>query len=163
MNFSVKRQRLEMQGFSALDDQAISELDLWLRFTPAVCATLVAVGTMLGSVPLLIALGATALFGAVFPRHPFDLLYNYGLRYITGTRVLPPNPAPRRFACAFATVWLALTAWVFAAGAITAGRVLGAMFVAVALVTVLTDFCIPSFLFQLVGRRSMARQPGVQS
>jgi hypothetical protein len=163
MNLAVKRQRLEMQGFHGLDDQAISELGLWLRFTPAICAMLAAVATVLGSVPLLIALGATALFGAVFPHHPFDFLYDYGVRYIAGTRALPPNRAPRRFACAFATLWLALTTWAFAAGAILAGRILGAMFVGVALVLVLTDFCVPSFLFQLVTRRSVARQAGAQS
>jgi hypothetical protein len=157
-DLSVKRQRLEMQGFHGLDDQAISELGPWLRLTPAICALLVAVATVLGSVPLLIALGATALFGAVFPRHPFDILYNYGARYIAGTRALPPNQAPRRFACAFATLWLALTTWAFAAGAILAGRILGAMFVGVALVPVLTDFCVPSFLFQRITRREGTRQ-----
>ncbi len=163
MNISVTRQRLEMQGFCGLDDHAISELNVWVRFTPAVCAALVAVATTLGSVPLLIAVGTTALLGAVFPHHPIDFIYNYGIRYLTGTRPLPPNRAPRRFACGFATAWLALTAWMFATGALTAGRVLGAMFVAVALIPVLTHFCVPSFLFQLMTRRSTASQAGAPS
>jgi hypothetical protein len=163
MNRSVIRRRLEMQGFCGLDDRQISELNVWVRLTPALCATLVAIATALGSAPLLAGIAATALLGAAFPHHPFDFLYNYGIRYVTRTSALPPNRAPRRFACAFATLWLSLTAWAFASGAITSGRVLGAMFVAVALVPVLTQFCVPSFLFQLITRRSTASQVGAQS
>jgi len=145
-----------MQGFSGLDDRAVSELGPWLRFAPAICAGLVALATLLGSVPLLMAVVATALLGAVVPHHPFDLLYNYGIRHLTGTGPLPPNGAPRRFACAVSTVWLSLTTWAFAAGAITVGRVLGGAFVVVAMVPVLTDFCVPSFFFQWISRCSPA-------
>ena len=163
MNTSIIRRRLEMQGLHDLDDRAVAELNVWMRFTPAVCAAVVGIATLLGSAAFLIAIAATALFGAVFPHHPFDYLYNYGLRHITGTRKLPPNRAPRRFACGFATVWLTLTTWAFVAGAITTGRVLGALFVAVALVPVLTQFCVPSFVFQLIARRPVSSRAGAES
>jgi hypothetical protein len=159
MNTSRVRHRLEMQGFCNLDDSAVTELNVWLRFTPALCAVLVAAATLLASVPLFIAVAATAFLGALFARHPFDYIYNNGLRHITGTRMLPPNGAPRRFACGVATVWLSATAWSFAAGAITAGRILGTLFVATAMIPVLTQFCVPSFLFQwIAARRSEAVQ-----
>jgi hypothetical protein len=55
--------------------------------------------------------------GALLPFHPFDLLYNYGVRYLTGTRPLPHQGPQRRFACAIATVWLVGTGWAFHLGA----------------------------------------------
>ena len=51
-------------------------------------------GTALALTPLLWALVPFALLGSVFPVHPFDILYNLGLRYFTGTPLLPHNGAP---------------------------------------------------------------------
>jgi len=101
-------------------------------------------------------LGASALrcLGAFLPNHPFDVVYNHGLRHLLGTRPLPRSRAPRRFACAVATVWLTPTGLAFFAGATTVGYVLGAAFVLAALVPTLTDFCIPSFFYGLLfGKR----------
>lgn len=163
MNCAVQRRRLEMQGYPDLDDRTLAEIGPWLRLAPALCAGLVAAATLLGSAPLVVAIAGTAILGAILPHHPFEYLYQSGLRRITGGRPLPPNGAPRRFACAFATVWLIATAGAFATGSVVAGRILGGMFVAVAMIPVLTDFCVPSFIFQIVARRRVAaRQPGVQ-
>ncbi len=151
---AVMRRRLEIQGFCDLDDAVLSEVEPWLRFTPALCATLMGVGTALALPPLLWALVPVAALGAAFPAHPFDLVYNYGLRRLTGTRPLPPNGAPRRFACGMAAVWLMATAAAFTAGAPVVGYVLGGVLTAVAGLVATTHFCIPSLVYgALFGRR----------
>ena len=35
----------------------------------------------------------------LFPVHPFDLIYNYGVRFVTGTPPLPRRGTPSHFAC----------------------------------------------------------------
>jgi len=147
---SAIRERLEMQGFCNLDDARLAEAEPWLRFTPALCATIVAVGTVLSSEWLLFALVPFAALGAVLPLHPFDLLYNLGIRRITGTRPLPSNGAPRRFACGIAAVWITVTAASFAWGQAALGYALGGAMVAVASLVATTHFCIPSFIYRSV-------------
>lgn len=148
------RNRLEAQGFCGLDDAALEELAPWLRWSPAFCTLFMAVGVAARSPAVLWALAATALLGALLPFHPFDLLYNYGARYLTGTRPLPHQGPQRRFACGVATVWLVFTGWAFHAGEATLGFVLGIPLVLVAALVSVTHFCIPSLIYNtLFGRR----------
>ncbi len=80
------RRRLEIQGFCDIDDQTLAATAPWLRLAFALCAVLAAAGTILASPVFLYALVPVAVLAAVFPVHPFDLIYNYGLRYFTGDR-----------------------------------------------------------------------------
>lgn len=141
------RQRLETQGFTGLDDARLAEVEPWLRFTPAVCAFLMGVCTALASPAFLWALAAIAALGAIFPAHPFDLVYNFGVRRLTGTRALPPNGAPRRFACGLAAVWLSATGAVFLADAAIVGYAMGGLLTGMASIVALTHFCIPSLIY----------------
>lgn len=143
-------QRLQIQGFGPVDEMWLAEVAPWLRWSPALCAIFAALGTVMASPSILFALAGTAFLGAVLPFHPFDLIYNYGIRFLVGKRPLPPNGAPRRFACGIATVWLIATASLFAVGEMGMGYALGTMFVAVAGLVSTTDICIPSLLFNLV-------------
>jgi hypothetical protein len=152
----VTRGRIEAQGFVGFDDGTLAELGPWLRLAPGLCAVWAAVGTALGSPLVLWALVPFAALGALRQGHPFDALYNHGIRHLLGTRRLPPYRAPRRFACAAATVWLGLTGGAFFAGASVAGYILGVVFALAALVPTLTDFCIPSFVYGLLVRRQAA-------
>ncbi len=43
----VTRRRLEMQGFTGLDNRALTELAPWLRLTPVICTVWIAVGNLL--------------------------------------------------------------------------------------------------------------------
>lgn len=149
-----------MQGYAGLSDAELSDIALWTRFSPALCAITGIVGTALGSPWVLGALGVTAALGALLPAHPFDAIYNYGIRRVVGTRSLPPNAMPRRFACAVGAVWLAAAAIAFATGAAPVGYVLGALFVCVASVLAVTGFCIPSFIFRACETRIIARRAG---
>lgn len=104
-------------------------------------------GVALTSPTILWALAATAFLGSLLPLHPFDLLYNHGARYLTGTRPLPHHGPQRRFACGMAAVWLAVTGWAFHAGASTLGLALGIPLILVAGLVSVTHFCIPSFIY----------------
>jgi hypothetical protein len=147
------RRRLEAQGFVGLDDSALADVGPWLRLAPALCAAWAAAGTALGSPVGLWALVPLAALGALRQGHPFDALYNHGVRYLLGTRRLPPYGVPRRLACAVAAAWLSLTGAAFFVGASGVGYALGSVLVLMALLTALTNFCIPSWVYgRLLGK-----------
>jgi hypothetical protein len=141
--------RLHVQGFTA-DDAWLAEVSPWLRLSPALCTIFAGLGTATASPTILFALAGTALLGAILPFHPFDVIYNHGIRFLVGKRPLPSNAAPRRFACAIAAVWLAATALFFLGGQATAGYMLGMLFIAVAGLVSVTDICIPSLMYRLL-------------
>lgn len=78
----------------------------------------------------------------------FDLLYNHGVRHLTGTGPLPRRGAPNRFACGVGAVWLVVTAWAFQSGAIVTGYILGGMLAFVGLLVSTTDICLPSLVYR---------------
>ena len=110
----------------------------------------IAIATYYQSEAALILLAPIAALGAIFRGHLFEVAYNHGIRHILGTRRLPPAGAPRRFACAVATVWLVAASWAFYIDAVVLGQVLGFSLAAAASVPAFTDFCIPSFVYGLI-------------
>jgi hypothetical protein len=107
----------------------------------------VAVGTWTASPAALWALMPVAALGALLPWHPFDYLYNDGIRRLTRTPPLPPHGRPRRFACLVATVWIGAIAWSFSSGAMAAGYALGWLMVLAAASPTMLGFCIPSWIY----------------
>jgi hypothetical protein len=144
------RERIQAQGFCGLDDETYSRINYPLRLSPAICMIWAAVGTALASPLILWLLVPFAALGAMLPGHPFDLIYNYGLRYITNGPRLPRYPVRRHFACLMATVMLIVTAAGFQAGMPMLGYIVGWSLVAAAFVNVSTGFCVPSFVYRLV-------------
>ena len=152
------RRRLDIQGYACVDDATLVQTQIWLRMSPALCATIAAVGTALASPAILWALMMFAALGAVLPFHPFDLIYNVGIRRITGGPQLPRNGAPRRFACAVASVWLLATGELFYVDLDIAGLLLGGALVAVATLITVSHICIPSLVYRvLFGNADLAR------
>ncbi len=150
----TNRCRLEAQGFLGLDDPTLKELAPWLRWSPALCTTVMIIGVLFRSPTVLWTLAGIAFLGALLPFHPFDLIYNYGVRHLTGTRKFPHHGPQRRFACGIAAAWLIPTGWAFYQGADTLGYLLSATLIAVAALVSLTHFCIPSFIFNKFFRRA---------
>lgn len=151
---SWSRCNLTMQGYDSLGDGERRELGLALRLSPALCLTGMAVGVALRSPAVLLGMAATAALGGfVVAKHPFDLIWDHGLRRISGAAPLPPTPPPRRFACQLATVWLIGVAAAFLAGADAVGIVLGLPLVLVAAVVATTNWCLPSLIYGLIDRR----------
>lgn len=142
------RRRLDIQGFDPVDDATLAPVAPWLRLAFALCALLAAVGVALGSPPVLLVLAGIAALAAALPVHPFDLIYNLGIRRLTGTGPLPHRGTPSRFACGMGAVWLLPTAWAFSTGRTTLGYVLGGLLTAIATLVATTDICIPSLIFR---------------
>jgi len=145
---------LTMQGYGDLDDRERRSLWLGLRFSMALCFAGIALGTILASPVLLLAMAATAgVGGFVTAKHPFDYVYDVVLRPMLGGPSVPPSPAPRRFACRLATPWVAAIAVAFWAGAPTVAWVLAAPLLAVAATVTITNWCLPSLIYGMLHRR----------
>jgi hypothetical protein len=111
------------------------------------CALIAGAGTVLASPTILWALAPIAALGALFPVHPFDLIYNYGIRYLRNTGQLPKRRAQSRFACGVGAVWLVATAWAFQSGSLTVGYIFGGVLTGVGALVSTTDICIPSMIY----------------
>ena len=136
---------LAVQGF-CLSPEESRALRIGLRFPTALCLALVVTGLVLESAVLVLALVPIGAVAGWTARHPFDLLWNHGLRRVFSAPPLPPNPTPRRHAFKLATVWLLAVGVLFAVGQPTLALVLGGVLVAVCGVVTVTHFCVPSTL-----------------
>lgn len=157
------RPLVEMQGFVGFDNYTVRHLDYALRVSPVICLALTAVATAMESVTLLWVLLPFAVGGAVLRNHPFDVLYNYGFRHLTGGPAMPRYPMPRRFACMLASVWITAEALSFTYGMPLVGHILGWSLVATAAVPVTTGFCVPSFIYKLIFGKSQAATASIPS
>jgi Domain of unknown function (DUF4395) len=154
---AITRQRLNVQGLGDVDDGTLAAVAPWLRMAFGLCALLAAAGTALASPAILGVLTAIAALAALFPVHPFDLIYNYGIRYLRNTGPLPKRRAQSRFACGVGAVWLVATAWAFQSGALIAGYLLGGALTGIAVLVSTTDICIPSMIYNALFLRSRTR------
>ena len=143
------RENIQAQGFCGLDDKTYAQINYPLRLSPAICMLWTAVGTALALPMILWALAPFAALGAILPGHPFDVLYNYGLRHLAGTPALPRYGARRRLACAFATTLIVIAAWGFQAGMLMAGQIAGWALVAGTFVNVSTGLCGPALIVRI--------------
>jgi len=146
----LAKARMEAQGFVDVDSGTLAQINYWLRLSPAICMLWVAVGTADKSPLTLWVLVPFAALGALLTGHPFDVVYNHGLRYVVHGPRLPTYPLPRRFACFLATLLITGAAWGFQSGHPVLGHILGWSVVAAAFVNVSTGFCVPSFIYGIV-------------
>ena len=115
------RRRLTAQGF-ACEVELVGQMAPWLRWTPALGALWIAAGTTARSPTILWSFSLCAAAGAM-GWHPFDALFNHGVRHLLDLPQLPANPVPRRFAMTLAAIFSAVTGLlamllVFALGAV---------------------------------------------
>jgi uncharacterized protein DUF4395 len=104
------------------------------------------------------ALGAIGLVAGFSARHPFDRLWNHVVRLAVGGPPLPPSPGRRREAFKIATGWLLVVGTLLAAGATTAGLILGGLLVAACATVTATNLCLPSEAFDWWARHSQRKQ-----
>ena len=145
-------ENLATQGYCLASDEAWA-LAIGLRFSTALCFALVTVGVVLQSWVLLLALSAVGFVAGFTSRHPFDHLWNHGVRHVLGGPPLPPNPARRRHAFKVGTAWLLAVAGCFGAGWSIAGLALGAALLAACASVTVLNLCIPSVALSLLERR----------
>ena len=152
------RRLLEIQGFDAVDVLELAPVAPWLRLAFGLCGLLGGVGTLLASPTILLVLALIATLAAASPVHPFDLIYNHGIRHFTGTGPLPKRGAPTRFGCGMGAVLVLVTAWAFSAGDQVAGYALGGALTFVVLLVSTTDICIPSLIYRSIFGWPRARE-----
>ncbi|MDZ4389992.1 MAG: DUF4395 family protein [Gemmatimonadales bacterium] len=150
------RHRLEAQGFCGLTDETLAQLAPWMRWTYTLGTLVTLIGVVLMSPVVLWSLAAITSMGIFLPFHPFDLLYNYGMRYLTRTGPLPKSGPQRHFVFVVATVWLIATGWAFYVDADIVGITLGVLLIFVGGLASTTNFCIPSFIYNTVVDRRNA-------
>lgn len=127
------RSRLEDQGFCGLDDAALEELAPWIRWTYVLGLLVMLIGVVSTSPAVLWSLAVLTSVGIVLP---FHLLYNYGFRYVTGTRPFP-NSGPQ--------------------------AAVGVPLIPVATLASTKHFCLPSFIYNTaVDRAGRRRQESAQ-
>lgn len=147
------RSRLEAQGFCRLDDATLEKLAPWMRWTYTLGTLITAIGVVTMSPIVVWALAAITSVAIFLPFHPFDLLYNFGVRYLTGTEPFPNSGPQRRFVFGVATVSLVAIGWAFYVGATIVGVALGVTLMVVGILASTTNFRIPSFIYNCVFSR----------
>jgi amino acid permease len=142
---------MTMQGYDTLSEEGRKSLWLGIRFAPALCFTGIALGVVLASPALLLAMAVTALLGGfILPKHPFDYLYEFAVRPRFGGPAVPPSPAPRRFACQLATPWVTAIAVGYLADMTTVAWALAVPLLVVAASVATTNWCLPSLIYGLL-------------
>jgi len=149
------QKNLEMQGFQCGTPQ-FDAVEPWLRLSPLVCFAIVAYGLYSASATVFFALAVFVAIGAVTRHAGADYIYNFGIRFLTKTPALPPNPPPRRFACVVGTFWSFGIALAFLYGHAALAYALGIAMLFVITPMILRHFCVASLIFQkLIGFRSV--------
>jgi Domain of unknown function (DUF4395) len=150
------RANLATQGYHLAEAERRA-LRVGLRFSTGLCLALSATAVALQSGPAFAALAAIGAVAGFSARHPFDHLWNGGVRHLVGAPPLPPSPPRRRHAFKVATVMMGTVALLFFVGAATAAIVVGVLVLAACTAVTLTNLCIPSVALSLIERRR-ARQ-----
>ncbi len=154
---------LAMQGFPRRADRTLRKVAPWLRLTPSLSTLWIGTGTALSSPRTLLGFSLVSVLGAARPTHPFDLLYNRGIRRLTRSRRLPGNPPPRRFAMALAATWAATAAALFWTGHRRAGLVAGGLLTAAGATVASTHFCVGSWAFRQFERAGARLLPALRT
>jgi Domain of unknown function (DUF4395) len=155
---SWAQRNLAVQGYCLTGEKARA-LRWGLRFPTALCAGLVVAGLVLQSAILILALVPIGVVAGWTRRHPFDLIWNHGLRYMSGAPELPPNPMPRRHGFKVGTAWLSAVGLLLAVGQTTAALILGVMLLGACGLLTATNLCLPSTLLSLWDRRRSGIAP----
>lgn len=147
---AVRRKRFEQQGFINFSDQELYDYKFGIRFPYILCSTLVTVGLVLTSIPILAIAFIFAFFGMFPPYHPFDYLYNYGVRKILNKPKTPHRANQGRFACMLATPWIGAVIYLFKKELFLEGYIVGGLLLCSAFLVSYVDICIPSMIYNAI-------------
>ena len=125
-----------------------------LMLQPRIIGGLVALGTILQSPALFLALAAVMAWATLVPtQNLFDAIYNHTFAYPRGFPPLRAAPAPRRFSQGgAAALALVIGLALLADAMVMAWALEGAALVSIASVVV-RRFCVPAHLYDVLQRR----------
>jgi hypothetical protein len=144
------RKRLEAQGYTGLSDEQLTSYRFGIRFAYGACVALTAIGLLFTSIPILLLSLSVAFIAVLLPYHPFDYLYNFGLRHVMNRPKLPVRTNQGKFACGIASVWLGVIIYLFAYHQFLWGYVFGSVLLMVGTLVTTTDICIPSMIYNFL-------------
>jgi hypothetical protein len=124
------------------------DLDPWARLAPAVTTIVLLIAVAIGTSTLFWTLVPLALMGAIWGRHPIDVLYSEVIAPLIGSRPLSRCGAPRRLSCLVAAAGLVACAIAFHNGPMLFGGVLAGLMAAAMFVNATLDVCVPCFTFE---------------
>lgn len=150
----IRKKRLEAQGYCEFTLRELDDFKFGIRFAYYLCDSIVILGLLLASKEILTAMMIIAFFGTFPPYHPFDYLYNYGIRHLIGKPKMPPRSNQGRFACGIASVWLGGTIYLLHLDLNLWAYIAGASLVAVATLVSTLDICIPSMIYNFFFKKS---------
>ena len=145
---SIKR--LRVQGLTQLSDNELGRHRMGIRFAYQACVTIFILGLLFSSIPVLSILMVIAFIGAIHSRHPFDYIYNYGLRHYFKKPMLPRRAIQTRFACGVATLLIASVIYFIYNGNMVGAYIAGAVLIFSAVLVSTTDICIPSMIYNAI-------------
>lgn len=147
---ATRLQRIRVQGYTTQTESELRDLAAGNRFAYQLCTAALIVGVTSTNLPLLLAMNVIALLGVLMPNHPFDYIYNGLIRRILNKPALPARSAQLQFSCSVATAWITLTLLLFNANLMTAGYLMGALLIGVAMLASTIDLCIPSLMYNRI-------------
>lgn len=148
-NLSFQHKSLFQQGYQRFSPVELKQLEWGLRFTPASCTLIAAIGLYLQAPFVLLTVALLGMLAFFFPAaHPMDLLYNHVIARALGTVKLPPNPFQRRLACLSAGLMNSAAATLFLLGWPLTALVVGVSLIVLQLVVIFTHFCTLSWMYE---------------
>ena len=148
-NLSLQQRNIVQQGYQNFTPQQLKQIDIGLRFTPAVCSIIAVYGLVVQSPAILLVVAALGMLAFFFPAaHPMDLFYNHVICKITKSQKLPPNPLQRRLACFAAGIMNTIAAIFFLVNMPIAAYITGGMLMVLQAIVIFTHFCTLSWMYE---------------
>ena len=139
---------LRDQGYTVQSNKELSNMAFGIRFPYRLCVIILITAIATQSIALFAAMTVLAFLGVVLPNHPFDYIYNYILSGWMDKPRIPARSVQLKFACSIATSWLVAVDYLLYSGATTAGLIMAAVLVLVAMFPSVIDLCIPSLIYK---------------
>lgn len=148
------RKHLSMQGYTGYSDEELTELKPGIRFAYIGCAKLVSSALFLQQ-PVFFLLAAAAGGLTLFlPYHPFDYIYNYGVRFFLRKPAVPPRPLASKLACFLVFVWLMGVYYLYTHGDQLLANLLATVLLVQAIIVGMMDVCMPSVLLHRLFKKN---------
>lgn len=140
------RRRLEVQSFLNLPRDTLFALRNWWRFTPTLNWGVTLVGTVMAWPEVLFVQAVIMAVALITPSHPFDWIYNYGVRFLSGTPRLPKSGQRRKMIFALAATLNTLLGILFMTGYTLAAYIMGGIMTLLGGLLMLMNLCVASEL-----------------
>ena len=146
--------RIREQGYQNYTDKEIRAMAYGNRFAYRLCVSLLIIGIIFNSIPILSLMFVVAFMGVVLPNHPFDYIYNHLLRKRMNKPLIPPRSIQLKFACSLAILFIGTIIYLMYHNFMTAAYIVGAVLISIAMLVSTIDLCIPSKVYNAIFKKT---------